>query len=160
MTAKELVICFKGYHKLSFSADEVVNANVAFKTGSRKLYNILQAGMNFSDSSEVVMFGYGLGTELRIGKVFSINPELTAQHLYLGSWDYANILAKFHLNANVRLGKYVSLFAGPVFNTYYSKQNVHFSGYRSALPASSYHTYNMGTNVKGWLGWNAGISFF
>lgn len=153
-------IVFKGYHKLSFFADEVVNANAAFKTGNRKLYNILHAGMNFSDSNEVFTFGYGFGSELRLGKIFSINPEITAQHLYLGSWDYANILSKFRLNVNVKLGKYVSLFGGPVFNAYYTEQDVDFKGYRSAIPPSGYHQYKLAENVIGWLGWNAGISFF
>lgn len=153
-------IVLKGYHKLSFSTNELVNANVAFKTGSGKLYNILQAGMNFNRDEEVFTFGYGLGTELRLGKTFSLNPEFTAQHLYLGSWDYANILSKAHLNLNIRLGKYVSIFGGPAFNVYYSKQDVFFSGYKSILPPSGYRVYDFGTNVKGWLGWNAGINFF
>ncbi|MGZ5189642.1 MAG: carboxypeptidase-like regulatory domain-containing protein [Flavisolibacter sp.] len=153
-------IVFKGYHKLSFYADEVVNANSAFKTGNRKLYNILHAGMNFSDSNEVFTFGYGFGTELRIGKIFTINPELTAQHLYLGSWDYANILSKFRVNLNLKLGKYFTLFGGPVFNAYYTEQDVHFKGYRSSIPPAGYHQYKLAENVKGWLGWNAGISFF
>ena len=92
--------------------------------------------------------------------MFSINPEISAQHLYLGSWDYANILSKFHLNFNLHLGKYVTLFAAPVFNVYYSEQDVHFSGYRNTIPPKNYHTYHMAENVKGWLGWKAGISFF
>jgi hypothetical protein len=153
-------VVFKGYHKLVFSSDEVVNANVAIKTGTYKLYNILQAGMNFSDSNEVFTFGYGLGSELRLGKIFSINPEISAQQLYLGSWDYPNILSKFRLNLNVKLGKYVSIFGGPVFNAYYTEQDVHFSGYRTSIPPASYHTYHLATNVKGWLGWNAGVAFF
>ncbi|MGB8193084.1 MAG: STN and carboxypeptidase regulatory-like domain-containing protein, partial [Chitinophagaceae bacterium] len=138
-------IVLKGYHKLSFYSDEVVYLNGAFKTGSRKLYNILQAGFNPGDSQQVFTFGYGLGSELRLGKTFSINPELTAQHLYLGSWDYANILSKAHLNLNIKLGKYVSLFAGPVFNAYYSKQNITIPGYRSPVPPSDYRTYDLGT---------------
>jgi CarboxypepD_reg-like domain len=153
-------IVFKGYHKLSFYTDEVVPLNAAFKTGSRKLYNILQAGFNPSDTQQIFTFGYGLGTELRISKVFSINPELTAQHLYLGSWDYANILSKAHLNLNIKFGKFVSIFAGPVFNVYYSKQNISVPGWKTQIPPKDYHTYDLGTNVKGWLGWNAGINFF
>ncbi|HEU4472354.1 MAG TPA: hypothetical protein VFR58_14780 [Flavisolibacter sp.] len=153
-------IVLKGYHKLSFSADEIVNANVAFKTGSRKLYNILHAGMNFSDSNEVFTFGYGLGTELRMGRTLSLNPELSAQHLYLGSWDFANILSKARLNLSVRLSRHVSLFAGPVMNVYYSNQDAFFKGYRSVVPPSGYKTYDFGDKVTGWIGWNAGINFF
>ena len=153
-------IVLKGYHKLSFSTDELINVNAAFKTGNAKLYSILQAGLNVSDSAKAYTFGYGIGKEILLGKMFSLNPELTAQHLYLGSWDYANILSKARLNLNIRLGKYVSLFGGPVFNVYYSEQTTFEKGYRNVIPPHSYHTYDLGTNVKGWLGWNAGINFF
>jgi hypothetical protein len=153
-------IVLKGYHKLVFSTDEVVNLNAAFKTGSHKLYNILQAGINLKDSAEVFSFGYGIGSEFSLGNTVTLNPEITAQHLYLGSWDYANILSRFHLNLNLKLGKYVSLFAGPVFNVYYSEQAVTFPGYKSPIPDGDYHQYKLGSNVKGWLGWNAGINFF
>jgi len=153
-------IIIHGYHKLTFSTDEVVNLNAAFKTGNIKLYSILQAGLNVSDSAKAYTFGYGIGKEISLGKIFSLNPELTAQHLYLGSWDYANILSKARLNLNSRLGKYVSLFGGPVFNAYYSKQTTFTKGYRNVIPPASYHTYDLGSNVKGWLGWNVGINFF
>jgi CarboxypepD_reg-like domain len=155
-----VTIVFKGYHKLSFSTDEVINANAAFKTGSRKLYNILQAGMNFNDTAEVFTFGYGFGMEGRLGKMFSINSEFTAQQLYLGSWDYANILSKAKFNLNIKFGKYFSIFGGPVFNVYYSKQDIFYPKYKYSIPGSGYHVYDLGTDVKGWLGWNAGINFF
>jgi len=108
-------VILKGYHKLSFSSNEVLNVNAAFKTGNSKLYSILQAGVHLSDSSRLYSFGYGLGNELNLNKskTLSINPELSCQYLYLGSWDYLNLLNRINLNLNVKLGKYVSLFAGP-----------------------------------------------
>jgi len=156
-----LNLVVNGYHKLSLSTDELINTNAALKTGNRKLYSILQAGMNWGKKDEkVYSFGYGLGSEARLGKAFSINPELTAQYLYLGSWDYLNLLNKFHLNFTVHLGRYVSLFAGPVLNVYYSQQHVTVTGYQSPLPPSGYNNFNLGDKVKGWIGWNAGINFF
>jgi hypothetical protein len=150
-----------GYHKLSFSTDEYINTNVALKTGTHKLYSILQAGMNVNKKDEkIYSFGYGLGSEFNLGRTFSINPEITAQHLYLGSWDYLNLLSKAHLNLNLKLGKYVSLFGGPVFNVYYSQQSPTITGYKSPTPPSGYHVYDFSNRVKGWIGWNAGINFF
>jgi hypothetical protein len=151
----------KGYHKLSFSTNEVLNANVAIKTGNKKLYSILQAGMDLNMNDEkVYSFGYGMGTEIGLGKTFSVNPELTSQYLYFGSFDYLNLLNKVHLNLNVKLGKYVSLFAGPSFNVYYAQQAVNIVGYKPPGPPSGYNQYNFGNKVTGWIGWNAGINFF
>jgi hypothetical protein len=150
-----------GYHKLSFSTDELVNTNVSLKTGNRKLYSILQAGLNWGDDNEkVYSFGYGLGTEIRLGKLFSINPEVSAQQLYLGSWDYLNLLSKFRPNLTLKLGRYVSLFAGPVLNVYYSQQTITIPGYKSPAPPSGYNNFRFSNTVNGWIGWNAGINFF
>jgi len=155
-------IIIKGYHKLSFSTNEILNVNAAFKTGNTKLYSILYAGVNAGSDNRVYSFGYGLGTERNLNKrkTLSLNPELTSQYLYLGSWDYTNILNKFHLNLNVKLGRYVSLFAGPSFAVYVSDQETHMAGYRFPVPPSGYNVISFGNNVTGWFGWNAGINFF
>ena len=155
-------IIIKGYHKLSFSFNEIQNFNAAFKTGNSKLYSILEAGLNASDSNKVYSFGYGLGSELSLNKrkTLSINPELSCQYLYLGSWDYLNLLNRLNLNLNVKLGKYISLFAGPSYSVYITDQNVGFSGYRFPIPPSDYNTTKFSNKVTGWFGWNAGINFF
>ncbi len=155
-------IVLKGYHKLSLSTNELMNTNVAFKTGNRKFYSILQTGMNWGKSDEkIYSFGYGLGSEMRLGKTFSINPEISANYLYLGSWDYLNLLNKFNLNLNVKLGKYVSIFGGPSINAYHSQQPVNIIGYKPPMPPSSgFRDFDFGNRVNGWIGWNAGINFF
>jgi len=153
-------IVLKGYHKLSFSTNEILNTNVAFKTGSTKLYSILQGGINVKDNEKAYSFGYGIGRELSIGKTFSINPELSAQYLYLGAWDFVNILSKAHLNATIKVGKAFSLFAGPSFAAYYSNQTTSFNGYKNLVPPSGYRQYHLYNKVYGWIGWNAGINFF
>ena len=155
-------VIIKGYHKLSFSTNEIVNVNAAFKTGNSRLYSILQAGVNTGSGNRVYSFGYGLGSELNLNKrkTISLNPELTSQYLYLGSWDYTNILNRIHLNFNVKLGKYVSLFAGPAFSVYISDQKSGLTDYRFPIPPSGYKVISFSDKVTGWFGWNAGINFF
>jgi hypothetical protein len=155
-------VIIKGYHKLSFSTNEILNVNAAFKTGNSKLYSILLAGVNAGSGNRLYSFGYGLGSELNLnkGKTLSLNPELASQYLYLGSWDYTNILNKLYLNLNVKLGKYVSLFAGPSFAVYISDQKTEIPDYRFPIPPSGYNVISFSNKVTGWFGWNAGINFF
>jgi hypothetical protein len=154
-------IVMKGYHKLSVSTNEVLNTNVAFKTGNSKLYSILLAGMEVDSDKKIYSFGYGIGKEWKLGSRWSINPELTSQHLYMGSWDYHNLLNKLHVNINLKLGKYFSLFAGPSFAVYYSDQPAAVNGYKFPVPSKDYHAFKMGSDkVTGWFGWNAGINLF
>lgn len=155
-------IVLKGYHKLSFSTNEVVNGNLSFKTGSRKLYSILQAGMNLDRKDDkLYTFGYGLGTELRVAKWFSVNPELGSQYVYLGTWDYLNLLNRLDLQFNIKLGKRFSIFGGPSFSVYYSKQPAAVGGYKYNIIPSSYKSFELGDpKVRGWFGWNAGVNIF
>jgi hypothetical protein len=151
----------KGYHKIAFSTNESMNMNLALKGGNSKLYSILLASMNSRQNEKAYSYGYGLGTEINFGKWFSLNPELTAQHVYLGSFDYGNIMGKMHLQFNLRPGKYFTLFAGPSFTAFYSDQTEQVDGYKSKFPSEGYHTFKLWDNkTTGWIGWNAGIAFF
>lgn len=149
----------KGYHKLYVSANEVMNANISIKTGNPKLYNILIAGVNPGTDDKVFSYGYGLGREIKLGKTFTLNPEITSQYLYLGNWHYENWLSKIQLLVNVRLAKNISLTGGPSFSVYYSDQPSAVKGYKFNIPSySSFELWN--DNVKGWIGWSAGLTFF
>jgi carboxypeptidase-like protein len=151
-------VAVRGYHKLVFFTNDVMTANAAFKSGNRKFYSILLAGMNTDSKAKIYSYGYGLGSERYIGNWFSISPEISSQYLYLGSWDHLNLLNKANLNFNIRFGKHLSLFGGPSFNVYYSNQTLPVKDYKFDIPGSKTHKYN--DYVTGWFGWNAGISLF
>ncbi|RYG04719.1 MAG: hypothetical protein EOO02_05460 [Chitinophagaceae bacterium] len=151
-------IVAKGYHKLVFSTNDVMTANVAFKTGNRKLYSILLGGMNTDDKQKIYSYGYGVGTERMIARWLSVSPEVTSQYLHLGSWDHLNLLNKLNLNVNLRFGKHFALFGGPSFNVYYSNQPTAVPDFKFDIVSSN--QYDFGDKVKGWFGWNAGISLF
>ncbi len=155
-------IILKGYHKLSFSTHELMDVNVAFKTGNSKLYSILEAAIQSNSDEKIYSFGYGLGREMPLNKKKSItfNPELHSQYLYLGSWDYTNILNRLHLNLNIKLGKLISIFAGPAVSVYMSDQKTGFKGYHFPGPPGGYKHFTISDKVTGWFGWNAGINFF
>ena len=156
-------IVLKGYHKLTFSTDEVLNVNAAFKTGNSKLYSILMAGLYAGDEKQkLYSFGYGLGTEIRLNprRTLTINPELSSQYLYMGSWNYTNVLNKLQLNFNISFGKYVSIFGGPTVSLYISDQTSGIEGYKFPVPPSSYKTYAVADKMTTWFGWTAGINFF
>ncbi len=151
-------IIFRGYHKLSISTNEVMNLNASFKTGNSKLYSILLGGFNAKEDEKIWSFGYGLGSELKLSNKFSFNPELTSQHLYLGSWNYYNILNRASLLFNFKIAKAFSLYAGPVYSVYASNQHVHFDGYKETIASHGAHKYS--NTVTGWFGWCAGINIF
>jgi hypothetical protein len=155
-----LNIVMKGYHKLVFSTNEVLNVNAAFKTGNSKLYSMLIAGLNTGNNEKAYAFGYGIGTEIKFTNWSSINPELSSQYVYLGSFNDFNLLNKFQLDLHLNFGKHFSIFGGPSVNAYYSDQSVAVPGYKTFLPKENHHTFKVTNKSTGWIGWNVGVSLF
>ncbi len=153
-------IVFKGYHKLSFSTNELINLNASFKTGNRKLYSIFLGGYNTKPDEKVWSYGYGIGAELTKGKKLILNTELTSQYLYLGSWEHYNILNRANLHLQYRVGKMFSVFAGPVYSVYVSNQQFHVTGYKRNIHPTNYSFNKFSDTVTGWIGWTAGINIF
>jgi len=151
---------WKGYHKLTISTNEVLNVNAALKLGNRRLYNIWFAGLNAGSFQKAYSFGYGWGLEENLSKHFTIDPELSAQHVYLGNWDHSNLLFKAQINLNYKINKYISLYVGPSFNVYYSDQVTFTDGYKKDVPDNGLFLTHYGNDWCSWVGWNAGITFF
>ncbi|QHT67641.1 carboxypeptidase-like regulatory domain-containing protein [Rhodocytophaga rosea] len=149
-----------GYHKVSVSSNEITNTNIAFKTGNAKLYSILIAGANLSGSAKVYAFGFGLGHDFIFNKRFSLSAELSSQTLYLGDWENTLSLQRAKTSLNLQLLKGLSIFVGPAFSINPGPANVSEAGYKKVVPSSSYPLLINKANLKGWIGWEAGITLF
>ena len=86
-----------------------MNANITLKTGNSKLFSMLMGGIHLSDSAKIYSFGFEMGHDFIFSKKLSLSTELSSQYLYLGSWDYTNVLNKFSLNLNLHINKYVGI---------------------------------------------------
>jgi hypothetical protein len=150
----------RGYHKLSISSNDLINTNVSFKSGNANLYTIFLLGKNYEKNKKIETFGFGFGHDFFAGKRISVSTELTAQHLHLGRWDYANILNKFQLNLQLKIMKGLSIYGGPVLNYYVTEAPLNYlaaNGYQSQIAPPN--SKIIGKN-SAWLGWSAGINLF
>ncbi len=152
----------QSFYRVAVYANEMMNTNVAFKSGTPRIYGILLSGANFSNDKKMYSFGAGIGKEFSLGKskMFTLNPELTSQYLYTGTWTFENTLNRIQANVHVKLGKYVSVFAGPAFSVLHSDQDVATTGYKLHPVSSNYHVFKLWDNTTAWFGWNAGITIF
>lgn len=149
-----------GYHKISISTNEVTNLNVALRTGSRKMYSAIHAGINVESNEKIYSFGLGLGKDIRLSKQVFLNTELSSQSVYAGSWDYMNLLNKFSLNLQWQPVKGFSMYAGPSFSVLISDQKTAVAGYKFPFYNNALRTYDFSDRVKGWIGFTAGVNFF
>jgi hypothetical protein len=155
-----LNISKNGYKKLSFFSNDLVNANVAIKTGNANLYTLLIAGKNVSDTATVETIGVGFGHDFVFSKHVAIEAEMITQYLHLGNWDNANILMRFQANLEIKLFKGFAIFGGPSYAYYNSDAPIGSSakGYKQNVVPAKHHKFR--GNNQGWLGWNFGVTLF
>jgi hypothetical protein len=149
-------IALKGYHKFSFGTNESTTYNVAYKGGSKRFYNMLMFGTNKKSAEKIYTGGLGFGKEMKVFRSVSLNPEISSQYVYQGSWDYLNLLNKFELPVNIRLNKWLAIQGGPSLNVYYTKQNTRIGEFGLLQEKHKDFTFN-DPRYTGWLGWNVGL---
>jgi len=149
----------RGYHQVQIYTNEMMDLNVAYKSGNKKLYSLLVAGMTLGDR-KAYSFGYGIGHDFRLSPLAFITAEATSQYVYLGNWDASNTMVRLQAAWNRRLAKKITFFAGPTFTVYYSdKLDVSDPKEEMKVPRH-YSPFDFGAGVLGWFGWHIGIGFF
>lgn len=157
-----------GYRRLELWYSEALQANIAFKMGVPRFYNMLVFGTQFADTDFRWGFGYGIGTVLPIVPAFSMNVDLFAVQIHEDNHrlfdNYPlNLLNTLRLSFNLHVAKRIALFAAPTFNVMVSQQRQPDTGTIGTRIAPSWtiydQTFNNQTNVKMWPGFHVGLRF-
>lgn len=149
-------IALKGYHKIGFGTNETTQLNWFYKGGSKYFYNMLMFGTNTKSATKIFTGGIGFGKEINLYKSLSLNPEISSQYVYQGSWEYLNLLNKFELPLNIKFNKWLALQGGPSLNVYYTDQQAQIGKYSLLQQKHKDYTFS-NPKVTGWIGWNVGI---
>lgn len=147
-----LTIAKNGYHKMLVYNSSLLDVNFAYKAGNKKLYSLIMGGASVGNGRKVYGYGYGLGTEIAVGKRISIIQELANQHLYNGTWQE---IYSYRPVFQWMISKKLSLYGGPVL--YVGDIKTPVKGYASIAP--DHHLFSS-NGTLGWLGWQAGIQLF
>ncbi|QEC51270.1 hypothetical protein EDD80_101241 [Anseongella ginsenosidimutans] len=151
------IIRKSGFLRVSLFTNESLQANLAFKSGTSKIFAILQGGIT-PGPRKLYAYGAGFGKELLLKHGFSLQPELLFQEVYQGSSIYNNQLYRFNLGLHYRAAKKIHVFAGPSFNIWNSNQGSPVDGY-GFIPSARRGSFGLnGHGLRGWIGWKAGIS--
>ncbi len=140
-----------GYMKFEVSGDEVFYINLAFKTGTKKLYNIFKAGTN---DSLLLNFAYGIGTMFDIGKRFGFNIDFAGSMFFspVHAMSWYGSQLKLAPAFEFRAARHFAVFLGPAFNfCFYSDAGE--QAYPKGLPFYNfYDQYHSGTREQMWIG--------
>ena len=159
-----LSIVKSGYRRFEVGGNEVLWANVSYKTGTERFYNIITAGASFENDELLWSFGYGVGTLVPVSDKMKINIDATGHSINRGSWtDGINLLSRLNLGLDYAVSERFSVFGGPAFNVMVSRQDAPEGNGYTYLDVAPYdfydHTSSNGVNVKMWAGFSAGIRF-
>ena len=156
----------KGYHEVEFSTNELIRANVAFKTGTRHLYNNFTFGLNDFDSNTLGMIGYGFGTEFWLkrwikSERFRGNLDVTTHQVQRNfeSTPTLDLVNRVSLAGGVHLGKALAITAGPVFSLHVSRhRNPETGNFITLAPYQTLFQNRDGeTYVGAWIGWRVAV---
>lgn len=150
-----LTIAKKGYHKFSITANDVLDINLAYKSGNRKLYSILFAGMNIGGNRKAFGFGYGFGNEARLNKRLFLTNEILVHTVYTGNWDNTPKPVRYQPALHIQVAKQMTLHAGPCI--WIGGMETPHAGYANVAPN---HTLWHSGGTKVWLGWQIGLQLF
>ena len=171
-----------GYRKLEVWGSEALQANVAFKIGVEKFYNIFAFGTQFSDDEFRWGGGLGFGSQLYTGKILSMNLDLLSFYIREEDDKYRteniigndggnlkiydsdlNMLNSLRLGLNFQLANHLGIFVAPTFNVMVSEVVNTETGEIGSNLAPSWtvydKTFNNRTNVKMWPGFHVGLRF-
>lgn len=156
----------RGYNKFEIYGSEILHGNFQLKLGANRFYNIFHVGARVppGDGSYVWGLGYGIGTVTTVSHKSTLNWELMAIHISENeTWtNNLNSIGQFRFLWNHQLGKSIGFFIGPTANVMVSQhRNPETGEIRSPVVPYTLlnEDLNPKTNLKAWVGVNAGFRF-
>lgn len=166
------VVKKNGYRRFGFNISEVQYANLSYKMGVSKLYNIYSFGKPSGPGSRW-MFGGGLGTEIGLSEKMTLNLEGTVhQELWIADpatryflyIDRLNLYNTLKVLFGWNMGERVNIHLGPTFNVSvaHTGPDLGIKPWHEIAPYSFYthngNTYKE-TKVQMWVGLQGSVSF-
>lgn len=159
-----------GYLKFEVSNTEKLFTSVALKTGTRGFHNILTAGagpLTGFDNNWFWWYGYGIGTEFKLGARMPLNLDVIANYVSEASDNshkYFNMLNQVRLTTGYSFSEHFTVFAGPVLNIQVSNmpEDLYNDRYALAPYKMIEHKFDRKhaeypTFINGWVGFCAGV---
>lgn len=132
--------------------------NLAWKTGSHKLYSIVTAGAGFAEGKKRYTVGLGIGHTFLLSPRWTLQSEAIAQNFYAGSFETMPDAFRLQALPGFKLTRRITLSGGPAITYLYSAGQIS-DGYAPLPGAVNRQLRLFGTN-RLWMGWTAGINFY
>jgi hypothetical protein len=154
-----------GYHKFELSSDEILFANLAFRSGTKAFHSIITTGMRpFGNEKGVWGLGYGIGTSIGKQDRLTWDFEATSTELFYGKG--LNTVSQNHrlyAGFDRKATEHFSVAAGISFNfLVVNRAKAQYDYIYTNLPPYSIHILENsgGYNYDSWIGAKVALRFF
>lgn len=151
---------WRGYHRLDLSVSDVLPLTLAFRTGTRQFHNIF-TWSPATGADEYWGFGYGFGSEARLGGHDALNFDVVAEQVNEQDQfvQAVNIVGRFSIAYSYTIGRRFVISAGPNFSLLISDrrdaEDVHLS--TIAPDRLLFDEEQNAWLLQGWIGFRAGV---
>lgn len=154
----------RGYHRLEISSEELLTTNISFRSGTKKLYNIISTGIRLNEVQHPIWsIGFGFGSSFNISPKVDFDLELHSKSIFVAQrLADKNSLYQLYFGINRSLGKRRSVALGITTNLL-RYRNPALTNDRSLENAIPYTIWSKGTdnehNSSGWIGGRISFRF-
>ncbi len=149
----------EGYHALELSAEETVYANLKFKLGVERLYNIFKVGYTVGNTDNLLTYGIGIGSMTNLGERARISLDLSANHIVRPNTNAElELLNKADLAFRYKIGEHFDVFAGPSINVYVMENTGESAALDPTYTMWEETWWNGNGSTAVWVGGQAGIN--
>lgn len=151
-----------GYHRFELSADELFQANVAFRSGVERFHVNLNAGIQPRHfDSPLWTFGAGIGTSQALSPKMLLDIDASTNQILKKGHIDDNTLYKIYLGIDRSLSSHVSLVLGITYNFLATdiRSNRYEEYYSDIAPYSFSDQSYSHFNLKSWAGFKVGLRF-
>ena len=109
--------------RLQFWSSDTEIANIGLRLGSRRIYNLLMAGIQPYEDPIRWYFGIGIGGHIPLNERLFLNVDAISQNVHYDWWeDGVNLLNKLRLGVGWQQNKHFAIIGGLAFNVFVSDE--------------------------------------
>jgi hypothetical protein len=157
----------RGYHKIEVFGDEVINTQMAFRTGVPYFHNIFTAGIDMTRRADGLWcFGYGFGSTIPFNDKWKFTADALSQVILIKDRiDESPQLISLFIGTERAFGKRFSIAFGPVGRLMISEgannPDSEYTRLNSKLVPYSFYdkTHDNGNRVQMWVGGKLSLKF-
>ena len=154
----------KGYHRIEVSSDELMSTGIAFRSGHKKLHNIISAGVHLDGLQRPIWsIGYGFGSSWGVSQKMDVDLELHSKSIIVADrFEDDNDHFQLYVGLNRSLGKRRSVALGVTTNVlrYRNASATNDKTLENAIPYTLWSSKaDAERTICGWIGGRVAFRF-